>query len=230
MLHGVLNVFDKIVREIMTPRTDMVCIEFKSSLNEVVQLITQKGHSRIPVYEDKIDNITGFVYAKDLLNLDPSIKTYNLKSFMREAVFIPETKNLKDLLHQMKSSKLHLAIVVDEHGGVSGLVTLEDIIEEIVGEIHDEYDNEEPNIKQLQTNEYIVDAGIGIEQLGTKLNIKCPEDDDYDTLAGFILSFLGTFPNKNQSFDYQNVHFTIKSIKKRRIISVGLKISVQKVE
>ena len=124
MLHGVLNVFDKVVREIMTPRIDMICTDINNNISEVIHLITSKGHSRIPVYEDTMDNIIGFMYAKDLLNVDLSNKANNLRNFMRKSVFIPETINIKDLFQQMKKTKLHLAIVIDEHGGVSGLVTL----------------------------------------------------------------------------------------------------------
>lgn len=219
MLHGVINVFDKVVREIMTPRTDMISVELTTSVSSVIALINSKGHSRIPVYEDNIDNIIGFIYAKDLLSVNPSIKTYNLRSFMREPVFIPETKQIESLLQQMRQSKFHLAIVVDEHGGVSGLVTMEDIIEEIVGEIQDEYDKEELSIKGLGPNHFIIDAGVSIIDFGTHINFSFPQDEDYDTVAGLILSELGSLPKKGQKISYQHIDFTVREIRHRRIIS-----------
>ena len=224
MIHGVINVFDKIVREIMTPRTDMLCIEIKSSVAEVIQLITSKGHSRVPVYEDKIDSIIGFIYAKDLLNVNPGIKTHNLRSFMREAVFIPETKSIESLLQQMRQSKFHLAIVVDEHGGVSGLVTMEDIIEQIVGEIQDEYDKEDTSIRAISRSKYWVDAGVNIYDFGKHIHFEFPESDDYDTVAGFILSELGAFPKKGDSIMYKHLEFTINEIRNRRIISLEVEV------
>ena len=159
----------------------MISIEQKTSVSEAIQVITKKGHSRIPVYEDKIDNIVGFIYAKDLITVNPEIKTHNL-SFMRDAVFIPETKEIQSLLQQMRQSKFHLAIVVDEHGGVSGLVTMEDIIEEIVGEIQDEYDTEKPTIKKLTSSHYVIDAAVSIKSLSELLDYEFPEHDDYDTV------------------------------------------------
>ncbi len=225
MMHGVINVYNKIVREIMTPRTDMVTIALKTSVSEAIEIITTKGHSRIPVYEDKIDNIVGFIYAKDLITVNPTIKTHNLRSFMRDAVFIPETKEIQSLLQQMRQSKFHLAIVVDEHGGVSGLVTMEDIIEEIVGEIQDEYDTEKSMVKKLTSSHYIIDAGVSVKALSELLDHDFPEDDDYDTVAGFILVQLGTFPKKNQKIAYDHFDFYVRDIKKRRIISFDVKIN-----
>ncbi len=225
MLHGVINVFDKVVREIMTPRTDMICIEITDNVSNVINIITTKGHSRIPIYEDKIDNIIGFIYAKDLLNINPSIKTHNLRSFMREAIFIPETKSIESLLQQMRKSKFHLAVVVDEHGGVSGLVTMEDIIEEIVGEIHDEYDKDNVYIKQINTNHLIINAKTNLDELSSYLNFTFPKKDDYDTVAGFILYELGSFPKKNQVIKYEHFEFIIKDIRNRRIIAFDVKIN-----
>ena len=220
MLHGVLNVFDKVVREIMTPRIDIISAEVKTSISDVIYLITTKGHSRIPLYEDNLDNIIGFMYAKDLLNIDHQNKNINLRQFMRKAVFIPETTHIKDLFEQMKASKLHLAIVIDEHGSVAGLVTLEDIIEEIVGEIHDEYDKEEKPIKKLSKKHYLIDASVNIEHLSQHLNYTFPDEEDYDTVAGFILSQIGKFPDKGDIVKFEHFEFIINDIKKRRIISV----------
>ncbi len=229
MLHGVLDVFDKIVRDIMTPRIDIISAEVKTSLSDVIYLLTTKGHSRIPLYEDNLDNIIGFIYAKDLLNIDHQNPKLNLKQFMRQAVFIPETTHIKHLFEQMKTSKLHLAIVIDEHGSVSGLVTLEDIIEEIVGEIHDEYDKEETTIKKIAKNKFHVDAGVHIEQLSKYLNYTFPNEDEYHTVAGFILSQLGTFPNKGDQLNFEHFEFIITEVKKRRIISVDVIVHLNRI-
>lgn len=224
MMHGVINVFDKVVREIMTPRIDMVSIEVTKSVAETIELITSKGHSRIPVYEEKIDNIVGFIYAKDLLTANPSVQTHNLRSFMRDAVFIPESKQIQALLQQMRQSKFHLSIVVDEHGGVAGLVTMEDIIEEIVGEIQDEYDTEHAPIKKISDSTYIIDAGVSMESLCETLDYDFPQDEDYDTVAGFILAQIGSFPKKNECIRYDHFEFTVKNIKNRRIIAFDVTI------
>lgn len=225
MMHGVINVFDKVVREIMTPRTDMVSIDVNRSVADTIALITSKGHSRIPVYEEKIDNIVGFIYAKDLLRVAPKDKPHTLRSVMREPVFIPESKQIQALLEQMRQSKFHLSIIVDEHGGVAGLVTMEDIIEEIVGEIQDEYDTENIPIKKLSNTRYIIDAGVSIEALSEALDYPFPQHDDYDTVAGFILSQLGSFPKQHDKIHYKSFSFTVKHIKNRRIMAFDVTIT-----
>tara|TARA_Y100000591_G_scaffold328335_1_gene354614 strand:- start:182 stop:1486 length:1305 start_codon:yes stop_codon:yes gene_type:complete len=225
MLHGVINVFDKVVREIMTPRTDMVCLERSSSIAEAIDVIRSKGHSRIPIYEEKIDNIVGFVYAKDLLYANLANQSNLLHNFMREAIFIPETKQIQSLLQLMRKKKFHLSIVVDEHGGVAGLVTMEDIIEEIVGEIQDEYDNEKLSIKKLTSSRFIIDAGVRVEELSDTLGFAFPEDEDYDTVAGFILAQIGSFPKKNDKISYEHFDFIVRDIKNRRIISFDVIIN-----
>lgn len=219
MIEGVFKVSEKVIREVMTPRTDAICIESATGINEAILIIQENGHSRIPVYEDKIDNIQGILYAKDLLNVDKN-NNQTIKSFIRKAVFVPETKNIEALLQEMKNEKFHMAIVVDEHGGMSGIVTMEDIIEEIVGEIIDEHDIEESEIKPLTDNAYEVDASINIDDLSKYLNFPFPEEDDYDTLGGFILSLVGEFPKKGSLVEYKNITFEILEIKKRRIKSI----------
>ncbi|MCP4049256.1 MAG: HlyC/CorC family transporter [bacterium] len=229
MIHSIFEFSETIVREIMTPRTDTVCIDVKSSVSEAIQLIQDKGHSRIPVFEEKIDNILGIAYAKDLLGVHDKNLPSEISIFMRKAVFIPETANIEDLLHQMKKAKIHIAIVVDEYGGMSGLVTLEDIIEEIVGEIQDEYDKDEkPEFIELKNGHYLVEASININSLGEKLNCSFPEDEDYDTLGGFVLSELGKFPSKNEKIAYKNIDIIVKDIYKRRILQ--LEIFVKKAQ
>ena len=227
MIEGVINFSDKIVREIMTPRTDAVCIESTQSITDVVNLISEKGHSRIPVYETRIDNIIGVIYAKDLLLVSQSSST-PVKNYIREVMFIPETKNIEDLLHQMKRSQFHLAIAVDEHGGMAGLVTFEDIIEEIVGEIQDEYDKDDADLVQLSDHTYLVDAGLNIDDLSEELGLKFAEDEDYDTVGGFILHELGSLPKKDQVLNFDGFSIKVTQLSQRRILKVELTIIKQK--
>jgi putative hemolysin len=223
MLTNVFEFSDTIVREIMTPRTDAFCISDKENVQNAIHLIITEGHSRIPVYEDKMDNIIGIIYAKDLLNVPISDGAPNVRKFMREAVFIPEYKPVEGLLQQMKKSKHHMAIVVDEHGGMSGIVTLEDIIEEILGEIQDEYDQDEKTeFIEVAPNKYDVDAKINIGDLEDILNIEFPEDEDYDTLGGLVLSIHGSIPAKNETVHYKNLSILVKEIKKRRILRLEI--------
>lgn len=222
MIHSIFELSKTIAREIMTPRTDAICVERTATVEDVVNLIIEHGHSRIPVYEDKIDNIVGVVFAKDLLKVE-NMDEVKISSHIRKVIFIPETKSVEDLLHQMQKNKFHIAIVVDEYGGMSGLVTLEDIIEEIMGEIQDEYDtNEMPELTEINPNRFKADAGISIDDLGEKLDIEFPEDDDFDSLGGFILSICGRLPEKNETITYKNLTLTISDIRKRRILSVEI--------
>ena len=223
MLTSIFEFSDIIVREIMTPRTDAICISDKESVQSAIQLIINEGHSRIPVYEDKMDNIIGIIYAKDLLNVSTSEGSPNVRKFMRTAVFIPEYKAVDDLFQQMKKSKLHMAIVVDEHGGMSGIVTLEDIVEEILGEIQDEYDHDEQTEwTELSENKFDVDAKINIRDLEDLLDIEFPEDEDYDTLGGLVLSIHGSIPAKNEVVTFKNLSILVKEIKKRRILRLEI--------
>ncbi len=223
MLHSVFDFSEKIVREIMTPRTDAVCIDVNRSIAEVVELVLREGHSRIPVFEEKIDNIIGIIYAKDLLTVKKEDHKGNLRKFMREAVYVPETKNIEDLLHQMKKAKFHLAIIVDEYGGFSGIATMEDIIEEIFGEIWDEYDLEsQAEFSELSADRFLVDGGMNIDDLAEKLEVKFPTDEDYDTIGGFVLSHLGKFPKKGERIKYKGLEILIKEVSKRRIIQLEI--------
>lgn len=218
MIHSIFEFSDTIVREIMTPRTDTICIDVNNSVSDAILLIQEKGHSRIPVFSEHIDNIQGLIYAKDLLGVSEHGLSSTLHKFMREAIFIPETKNVEALLHQMKKGKGHIAIVVDEYGGMSGLVTIEDMLEEIVGEIQDEYDPEaKPEFIEVNKNEYLVDAGMSIDDLAEKIDCAFPKEDDYDTIGGFVLSLLGKFPTKGEQFSFKNLHITVTEISKRRI-------------
>jgi putative hemolysin len=223
LLTNVFEFSDTIVREIMTPRPDAVCLSDQQTVRDAIGIIVEKGHSRIPIYEDKLDNIIGIIYAKDLLQVSSEAMKTSVRNFMRPASFIPEYTPVDDLLQQMKNAKFHLAIVVDEHGGMSGVVTLEDIIEEILGEIQDEYDTDEKNeCIDLGNNCYDVDARINITDLENYLDTTFPDDEDFDTLGGFVLSLKGSFPSKNEVVTYNEFDFLVKEIKKRRLIRIEI--------
>ena len=219
MIENVLELSSSTADEIMTPRTDIVAVEVNSDLQKVLETIAVAGHTRVPVYEDNIDKLIGLVYAKDLLTeIGKDQADFKLRDKMREAYFVPETKPLRVLLHEFQNRKLHIAIVLDEYGGTAGIVTLEDILEELVGEITDEYEETpaEP-IKKIDANTIEADARTYIDDLNDEFELNLPEDEDYDTVGGFVFSRLGYIPKANETFDYEDLKFTIASAEARRI-------------
>tara|TARA_A100001015_G_C14993394_1_gene715046 strand:- start:636 stop:1937 length:1302 start_codon:yes stop_codon:yes gene_type:complete len=221
MLTSIFEFSDTVVREIMTPRTDTICIDVCASIQDAIHLIMDKGHSRIPVFEEKIDNIIGIIYAKDLLSVTKENSKEPLRKFMRDPIFIPESKTIESLLHQMKVAKFHLAIVVDEYGGMAGIATLEDIIEEIIGEIHDEYDtSDDHHIREIDTHTYEVSAIVNMKELGDFLERDFPENDDYDTVGGMVLNELGKFPKKGEQLVYESLLIKVKEVSKKRILTL----------
>lgn len=227
MIENVLELTDSTADEIMTPRTDIVAVEVNSDLQTVVRTINQAGHTRVPVYEENIDNIIGFVYAKDLLSeIGRDAGSFKLRDKLRPAFFVPETKPLRTLLHEFQNRKLHIAVVLDEYGGTAGIVTLEDILEELVGEITDEYEEIAPkSIKKIDAETVEVDARMYVNDLNDELELNLPEDEDYDTVGGFIFSHLGYIPKAGASFDYSNLHFTVTSAEPRRVRSIRIRRS-----
>lgn len=219
MIESVLELDETSADEIMTPRTDIAAVEVNSDLQTVLDTITNAGHTRVPVYEENIDKILGLIYAKDLLTeigKDPS--DFKLRNKMRDAYFVPETKRLRTLLHEFQSRKLHIAVVLDEYGGTAGVVTLEDIIEELVGEITDEYEETPPEpVKEIDQNTFEADARTYVDDLNDQFDLNLPEDEDYDTIGGFVFSYLGYIPKTGESFDYKKLKFTIASAEARRI-------------
>ncbi len=223
MIDSIFEFGETAVREIMIPRIDMICVEIKSSLAELIQLIREKGHSRIPIYEDRIDNIKGIVHAKDLIPfLDHPDRKLNLPALARPAYFVPESKKIDDLLREFQREKIHMAIVVDEYGGTAGLVTMEDVIEEIVGEIQDEYDKEMPLYRTIDANTFVVDSRMSIAELNEVLPEPIPqaEEEDYETLGGLIYHITGSVPNKNDRITFHDYVFIIEDVDRQRIKKV----------
>jgi putative hemolysin len=229
MIENVLELSESRVDEIMTPRTEMLAIDVNADLPTVLGMIRKEGHSRIPVYEDNIDSIVGVVYAKDLLDeIGRSPGEFRLRDRMREAYFVPETKPLRALLREFQGQKLHMAVVLDEYGGTAGIITLEDILEELVGEIADEYE-EMPaeSIRKIDENTIEVDARAYVDDLNDEYGFNLPEDADYDTVGGFVFSRLGYVPKAGEHFDYGTLTFTIASAEPRRVKRVRIQKTIQ---
>lgn len=224
MIHSIFEFSETIVKEIMIPRIDMVCISTDSKLDSLLSLVTKHLHSRIPLYKDKVDNIIGIIFAKDLLPFvnRKSNGDVNLEKLARPAYFVPEQKKIDELLREFQSQRIHMAIVVDEYGGTSGIVTLEDIIEEIVGEIQDEHDSEKPPYQKINNNEYLVDGGMDLEEMNEELQLNLPTEEGVETLAGFLFGLFGSVPREKQSVSYENYKFVIEKIIRRRITTVKI--------
>jgi CBS domain containing-hemolysin-like protein len=218
MIHGIFELKQAVVREVMIPRPDIKCVSSKAKIKDVIDLIISKGHSRIPIFEGKIDNVVGIVYAKDLLKFwGKDEETIPLEKVMRQPYFIPETKRLEELLKEFKRKRVHIAIVVDEYGGLSGLVTIEDLIEEVFGEIEDEYDQRvEGKIIRLGDGSISVDAKLEIEELESYLDIEI-EKENFETVGGFIFHLLGRVPKVGERVDFGDLRITIESTDGRRI-------------
>ncbi|MFH1684047.1 MAG: hemolysin family protein, partial [Candidatus Margulisiibacteriota bacterium] len=217
-----------VVREVMTPRPDISACSADKSLEDVKNIIIESGHSRIPIYENNLDNIIGMIYAKDLLKAGTG---ENIKNILRPAVFIPEAKKVDELLHEMQTARTHLAIIVDEFGVSSGLVTLEDLIEEIVGEIHDEFEREEKMIDNVDKNTFIVDGRMTLKDLNDELRLNLPEEEkEYDTIGGFVFSQLGRAPSVGQVVRFEDLLISIERVLKRRITRVKITIKPKTIE
>ena len=229
MIDGIITLSESNAKDIMIPRVDMVAVDSGTELKNLVKIIVEAGHSRLPVYDETIDHITGILYAKDLIKLlNEKQKKFHLKKLLHEPFFVPETMPLDELLLEFKVRKLHLAIVVDEYGGVGGIVTMEDILEEIVGEINDEYDIEElPEIEKKGPSTWETDSRMLIADFNDELNLNIPADN-FDTIGGFVFDLFGRIPEKDEVVKYENISFKIKEIEGTRIIRLTVTISKQK--
>ena len=216
-LYNVFEFSDTVAKEVMTPRTDMVCLDIQASLDEARDIAVKTGYSRIPVYEENVDHITGILYAKDLLQ--HADNTYKLQDILREPYFIPETKKVDELLQEMQKSKIHLAIVVDEYGGTAGIVTIEDLVEEIVGEIFDEYDVTRIPIRILDEHTVLINGMVPIDEVNDLLGITIPEDG-FETIGGFMLDQFGRIPSEGEKISFNGVDFIVSKTDGVRIMNV----------
>ena len=224
ILEGVIRFGGETVKEVMTPRMDIVDLEIQASFSEVMDCVVENAYSRIPVYEDSIDNIKGILYIKDLLPYLKKGNDFKWQNLVRPAFFVPETKMIDDLLRDFQANKIHIAIVVDEFGGTLGIVTMEDIIEEIVGEINDEYDDEERTYVKLNDTTYVFEAKTLLSDFYKILKLDTDEfeevEGEADTLAGLLLEIKGEFPKLHEKLDFKNYHFEVLEKDARRILKI----------
>jgi len=223
MIHSIFEFGDTIVREVMVPRPDMVVVESGAAMEEVLDQVVTAGHSRIPIYEDSIDNVIGLMYAKDLLTflnkpVDEREKAA-IKKLMRPAYFVPETKNISELLKEMQQKQTHMAIVLDEYGGTAGLVTIEDLLEEIVGEIFDEYDLEEAMVEVLSHNSYRIDGRAPMDEVRELVGVDLPEYGG-ETIGGFVYDLAGHIPARGEVVQYNSLRFKVEKVVGRRISKI----------
>jgi putative hemolysin len=222
LIHSIIRFGDTVVREVMVPRPDMVAVEADAKASEVMERAMAEGFSRIPVYDDGIDDIAGVVFTKDLMRAERDGRAdEEVRGMVREAHFVPETKRANDLLREMQKEKFHMAIVVDEYGGTAGLVTLEDLIEELVGEIVDEFDVEEKVIEPLSNGDVRVDARMPIDEVNELLQAELPTGD-WDTVGGLVYNLLGHVPSEGEEVDADGHRLTAEKVHRRRIGQVRI--------
>jgi CBS domain containing-hemolysin-like protein len=222
MIRSIFALRDTVVREVMVPRTDMACIPLDAKVHEVLETIIDCGHSRIPVYDTTMDNIVGLLYAKDLLKywgFDDA--GFSLQAVMRPPMFIPESKNLEEMLQEFRKKRVHLAIVVDEYGGTSGMLTIEDLLEEIVGDIQDEYDTEEEWLLEEESGSIVVDGRLPIEDLEEHFAVKV-ERDKFDTVGGLVFHLTGRIPASGEVVTADNIRITVLDADERRVIRLRI--------
>ena len=223
LIHSIFEFGDTIVREVMVPRPDMVTAPVQSEVREILDLMLRHGYSRIPLYKESVDEIVGVVYAKDVLrHLHAGKENVRLETIAREPYFVPETKKGADLLREMQRRRVHIAIVLDEYGSTAGLVTIEDLLEELVGEIADEYDREEPEMERIDGDSLRVNGRFSIDDLNELLEVELPHDE-WDTVAGLMYGLLGAVPTQGEEVSYDNLTFTAEKVQGRRISKVLIK-------
>ena len=221
MIQGIFSFRDTIAREIMVPRTDTVYAESATKLAEMIRIIIESGHSRIPIYQDNIDNIVGTLHAKDLLPFWGT-EDIAISEIMRSPYFIPETKKISEVLKDLRDNKSHMAVVIDEYGGTAGILTLEDIIEEIIGEIMDEYDDEQKLIVEYEDGSIGVNARLDVDKLEDFLQVELPEGD-FESVGGFIISLIGKVPEVNEKIIYNDIEILIEAATSRKIDRVRIR-------
>lgn len=224
MINNIFEFNDLTAGEIMTHRTEITAIGLDTDISEIIAVAVEDGHSRIPVYDENLDDIQGILYVKDLLKLitENKAENFDVTKYMRKALFVPESNGAKELFQEFKQKKVQMAIVVDEYGGTSGLVTMEDLLESIVGNIQDEYDDEDEEISQVSDNVFIIDGVTSLYDIKKLFNIDFSDDEDYDTIAGYITDLLGHIPSEDEhpTVSISDIQFTVMSMDERRISKI----------
>lgn len=223
LIESIFEFTDTTAKEVMIPRPDVVALKINMPRDQIVKIVLEEGYSRMPVYRDTIDTIVGVVYTKDLLGLLEYRDLIILEDVIRPAYFIPETKKISQLMRELQQRKLHMAVVIDEFGGTEGIITMEDILEEIVGEIHDEYDEELKDIESTGDGSFLVNARISVKDFNERFKAGVPEMDEYETVSGFLNKMTGHIPELNEEVRFENYLFTILKKSQRRIRLVKVK-------
>ncbi len=227
MIKSVISFDDKLAEEIMTARTEVYMIDVEDQIEDYIDDLLTLKYSRIPVYEEDIDNIIGILYLKDYLleAYKSGFLNVDMRSILRPAYFVPERKNINDLFLELKNTRKHMAVLIDEYGGFSGIVTMEDLIEEIMGDIDDEYDHDDPDVRLLEKDVYIARGSVSIKELNSRLDIEMDEEtEDYDTLGGFIIHHLGYIPDDGEKpeLTIEGISYKVESVEDKRIVSVRI--------
>jgi CBS domain containing-hemolysin-like protein len=221
MIRGVIELSDTTVREVMVPRIDTVFLCIDDSKEDVLAAITESGHSRFPVYQETIDNVIGILYVKDVLAGLFKKEPFDIKKLVRKPFFVPEPKRIDELLRELRRKRVHIAVVVDEYGGVSGIVCMEDIIEEIVGDIQDEFDNESEDVLKLEEEVFLCDARVNLGDLAEEIGLDLPVED-FDTLGGFVFDLFGKIPVQYEKTVYNGDEFIVQEMEGRKIERVKI--------
>ncbi len=220
MIHNVFQFGDLYAKDVMVQRVDIIALDIEESLDKIISVIKEEGFSRIPIYSDTIDNIVGILNVKDIIFMEDT-KEFSLNNYMREITYTYEFRKVTELFKDMNKNRQHMVVVLDEYGGTVGIVTIEDLIEEIVGDISDEYDDEEPEIYVVKEDEYIVEGSVRIEDINELIGTKI-ESEEFDSIGGFIIGVLGRFPNISEEIIYSNYRFIIEDIDRNRIKKIRI--------
>ncbi|MDR3160485.1 MAG: hemolysin family protein [Spirochaetaceae bacterium] len=228
MIRGVMELSDTTAKEVMVSRIDTEFLSLDAGREETLQRIAESEHSRFPVYEDTIDNVVGVLYVKDVLKSLVHEKDFSIRKLLRKPFFVPESKHIDDLLRELRRRRVHIAVVVDEYGGVSGIICMENIIEEIVGDIQDEFDNETEDVLKLGEGVYLCNARVNLEDLATELGLELPVED-FDTLGGFVFDLFGKIPVKYEKVEYGGHEFIVQDMGDHKINAVKIILQQEKV-
>ncbi|MDF2674227.1 MAG: hypothetical protein K0R09_2495 [Clostridiales bacterium] len=228
MIDGIFEFDDTLAKEIMTPRTSVFALDITTPVEELIDQVLEEQYSRIPVYENDIDNVIGVLYMKDLFVHLRNKDSMKIRDMLRPAYFVPETKNIDALFKELQHTNNHMAILIDEYGGFSGIATIEDLIEEIMGNIFDEYDEKDDGIKKIDSNTYIVDGLTSIDDINELLHLELPSDD-FDTIGGFVITLLGSIPkeDENNIIEYENIVFKIEKLTEKRIEKLKICVNLE---
>lgn len=217
MIYNVFDFSDSQVNDVMVPRTEIVAIDVDLPYEEIIKIINKEQYSRIPVYENTIDNIIGILYVKDLLFMDVNKESpFDLRKYIRQPYFTPEYKSIKELFKEMRTNRNHMVVIIDEYGGTEGIVTIEDVVEEIVGDIEDEYDKKIKEIEVIKEDEYLVNGNVRIDTINELIGTHI-ESKDFDTIAGFVIGIIDRLPEAGEEIEYENIRFIIENIDRNRI-------------